>query len=209
MGFYPVALTGGAALANPVAVGQGGTGVAVTGGQLPWLPVDNGLLIANGDPWDAQASVIMVAGTQYLAKLTARTTTLISNLWFGLQVAGSGTSTGSFAGLISPAGAVLTSSADIDAQLTGATGPFSVPMTTPQTVTAGNFVWAVILQNLSVTQATLAKGVGGAGGGGLADVNLIAANYRFAVNGTLLSAITAITPSANQPTTLDWWVGGN
>jgi hypothetical protein len=190
MGFYPV-------------------GAVAGGSGIPWIPSDNNLLLANGDPWDAQASVIMAAGTQYLAKLTARTTTLISNLWFGLQVAGTGTSTGSFAGLISPAGAVLTSSADIDSQLTGATGAIEVPLTTPQTVLAGSFVWAAIVQNLSVTQATLAKGTGGAGGGGIVDVGLTAANYRFATNGTILSAITAITPSANQPTTLDWWVGGS
>jgi hypothetical protein len=190
MGFYPV-------------------GAVAGGSGIPWIPSDNNLLLANGDPWDAQASVIMAAGTQYLAKLTARTTTLISNLWFGLQVAGTGTSTGSFAGLISPAGAVLTSSADIDSQLTGATGAIEVPLTTPQTVLAGSFVWAAIVQNLSVTQATLAKGTGGAGGGGIVDVGLTAANYRFATNGTILSAITAITPSANQPTTLDWWVGAS
>jgi len=194
MGFYPV-------------------GAVAGGSGIPWIPSDNNLLLANGDPWDANSTITVSAGVQYLIKLSARQTTLISNLWFGLQTIGAGTSSGSFAGLISSSGSVLTSSSDIGSLLTGTPEAIEVALTTPQTVTAGTFVWAVFLSNLLVTQPTLAKGIGGSGGTSgappIPNAGLTAASYRFAQNGSGLSVITAITPSANAGTTGDIWVGAS
>jgi hypothetical protein len=183
---------------------------AFTGPGQVWQPSDNGLLIANSDPWDASGSAVLTAGTLYLSKLTARALLLLSTLWFGLQAAGAGASTGSFAGVYSSAGVLLSGSADIAAQLTGAAGGFSVPLTSPQQIPAGQFVWAAVLANLATTQPTLAKGIGGAGGGAITDINLTAAAFRFATNGTGLVALPgSITPAANASTPSDFWAGGS
>ena len=173
-----------------------------------WLPGDNALLLANGDPDTAGVnSSLLTAGTVYLAKLTARSPLTVTNLWFGLTVAGTLTSAGSFAGLYSSAGTLLSGSADIVTQLTGATGGISVPLTAPQAVAGGAFVWAALLVNLSVTQPTMSRGQGGS----LPDLNLTPAAFRFAVNGTGQTTLPAsFTPSANAGTGgINLWAGAN
>jgi hypothetical protein len=174
--------------------------------QLPWLPPDNTLLAANSDPLAAQQTALATAGTLYLMKITPRSTILISTVWLGMSVVGAGASTGSFVGVYSPAGTLLTGSADIAASLTGALGAISNAVTTPQTVLAGASVWIALLTNLAVTQPLLCKGLAGTAAS-LVNADLAAASFRFATNGTALSALPAsFTPSANAngPT---WWVG--
>jgi hypothetical protein len=206
MAFYPAIPTAGST-PLPIPVIDGGTGLSVTGSQLPWVPADNNLLTANGDPWQSQNTFLMIAGTVYLMKLTARSAFTVTNIWLGLQTAGSGTSTGCYVGLYSSTGSLLSGSSDIAASLTGTTGPISNPLTTPQAVAAGSSVWVAVLCNLGTTQATLYKSAGVAPG--LGNVNLIAANYRFAVNGTLQTSLPgSITPSSNAaPGGAQFWAG--
>jgi hypothetical protein len=172
-----------------------------------WTAADNNLLVANGEPdGDAVNSSALAAGTLYLSKLSIRNPVLISDLWFGLATAGTGTSTGSFAGLYSSSGALLSGSSDIASQLTGTAGGIEIPLTTPQLITSG-FVWAAIMSNLSSSQPLLSRGQGGS----LPNLNLTAANFRFAINGTLLSALPAsITPSSNAGTGgINLWAGAS
>lgn len=164
---------------------------------VPWLPADNGLLGANTDPIATGSTTTLIAGTVYLAKLPVRSATLITNIVWAMATTGAGASTGSFAGLISSAGALLSGSADIATQLTGATGLISCPLTTPQAVAGGAeaaWPWAVLVANLATTQPTLNRG-----NGTIAAVNggLGAAALRFAVNGTGQTTLGSITPSAN------------
>jgi hypothetical protein len=167
---------------------------AFTGPPAAWQESDNGLVAANMDPLLAQIAGITTAGTVYLVKLPLRGPVTITNLIWGMTVAGVGASTGSFSGLISPAGQLLTGSADIGALLTGAAGPVPVPMTTPQ-LCQPPFVWGTILTNLATTQPTLARGQAI---GGIPNVNLPNAQLRFAINGTGATVLPAsIVPTAN------------
>lgn len=175
----------------------------------PWLPGDNTLLASAGDPFNAQANTTTVAGTLYLMKVPARNSSLlITNIWLGLITVGAGASTGSFVGFYSSAGSLLSGSADIATSLTTTATAISNALTTPQTLAAGSFGWIALLVNLASTQPTLAKGVGGGGGAGVVNVNLTAANYRFASNGTGLTSLPAsITPASNTAVAQDWWWG--
>jgi hypothetical protein len=179
-----------------------------TAPSVPWLDSDNALLVANSDPWLPASSFVLIAGSVYLAKLIPRTTITIANLWFVLATSGSGASTGSFAGLYSAAGSLLSGSADQGAAFAAAAGPFSVPLTTPQLVNAGTFVWAAIISNLAVTQPGIQRAAAQASAGNL---NLSASLFRFAINGTALSALPAsITPASNVGTAGgNLWAGGN
>jgi len=163
----------------------------------PWLPSDNGLLAASGDPAEFAATIGVTGGTLYLAKIMVRAPFTISNLLFPVTTPGSGTSTGSFAGVYSPSGALIASSADCATQLTES-GANPIAMQAPVAVGSYSFVWAAILCNLSVTQATLARA-----GASSASTTMgaTAATFRFAINGTLLSSLPAsITPASNTAT---------
>jgi hypothetical protein len=167
----------------------------------PWLPADNALLGASEDLSSGMsASIILVAGTLYLVKLPFRAASTVTNIIWGLTVAGVGASTGSFTGLYNSAGTLLSGSADIASQLTGALGGITCPLTTPQSVQAGTFGWAAMLVNLATTQPTLLRaGGGGAGVQLMANFGLTAAVARFATNGTALAALPAsVTPASNN-----------
>ena len=168
-----------------------------------WSPADNGLLFG-ACPVDAvQTGTIMVAGTLYLVKLPARgriaaggNPLTLSTLWWGLWAAGTGASTGSFTGLYSSAGTLLTGSADIAAKLTGGTGPFSQNLTTAQAIAPGTFVWAALLANLASTQPTIWRS---ASSTTVPNMNLTAATYRYCTAGTGLTSLPgSITPSSNS-----------
>lgn len=174
-----------------------------TGPNTPWLPSDNGLLAAAGDPLDATAANALIAGSQYLFRITVRVPTLISSLWFLPSVAGVGASTGTFAGLLSPAGALLTTSADCAAALS-ATAPAQVAMGTPQLAQPGAPLIGALVVNQATSQVNLRCGVGATGGP--VNVGLTAANARYAINGTGLAAITAFAPGANNVAVFcPWW----
>jgi hypothetical protein len=171
----------------------------------PWLPGDNQLLVANGDPDDAVNTSLLTAGTVYLTKLTPRSPLLLSNLWFGLATVGVGASTGSFAGVYSAAGILLATSADIDTQLTGTTGGISIPLSAPQLIASS--VWAAIVANLATTQPTLSRGQGGS----LPNLNLTPATFRFGIAATGQTSLpSSINPAAISGSGgVNLWAGGN
>jgi hypothetical protein len=173
---------------------------------MPWVPGDNNLLVASGDPAAQTTANVAVAGTLYLIKLRARTAMTLSSLWFLMAVAGSGTSTGSFAGVYSLTGSRLTGSADIAAGFQ-ATAPPQCALSSPQPLAAGTDVWAAVLLNMPV-MPQLRSGVGNTGSP--VNVGLIPATARWATNGTGLSALpSSFTPSANNTTGLTFWCGAS
>src|SRR5271165_3977987 len=173
---------------------SGPTAGSITAGSYsqsaapPWLPSDNALLAATCDPFVLTNSLVLTAGTVYLAKLPIRSAITITNIWLGLITVGAGASTASFT--------------------TTAQG-ISNALTTPQAVAAGSFVWVTVLANLATTQPALVRGIGGSPGATLfQNVNLTAATARFATNGTVLTALPAsITPASNAQTSGGLWVG--
>jgi hypothetical protein len=180
MGFYPFA----AAAVSPV----------------PWLPADNSLLAAAGDPVLFNAGFLTIAGTVYLSKIPVRNPTLASNVWAVATVAGVGASTGSFGGLYSSAGALLSGSADAGGLVLGA-GAVEIPLSTPQQLAAG-FVWAAFLFNLATTQPTLARS------SAFGNVGLSAALSRFAVPVTGQTSLPgSFSPGSLTPEAATFWAG--
>lgn len=173
-----------------------------------WTPADSNLLLATGDPMALTSTAITIAGTLYLMKLPVRYLVKISSLWFLVTTIGAGTSTTSFVGLYSSAGALLSGSSDISTPLK-TLAPAQCNLTTPQTLAGGTFVWAALLTNLGTTQPTLLKGLTATGN--LPNVGLTAASYRWAINGTGLSALPGtITPASNSSTNmLTFWAGAS
>jgi hypothetical protein len=228
MTFYPVNLVGNAALSNPVTVAQGGTGltsspitVALGGtgattaaaaiGDLGynglWLPGDQGsALAASGEPENATGTFLSIAGTVYLRKVLVRSAFTATNVLLITTTAGSGTSTGSFVGLYSSAGTLLSGSSDLVTPFTAAAGGQTCALTTPQALAAGTFVWVAVLANLSVTQPTFARpNVANTP----SNAFLTAATFRTAINGTSVTALpSSITPGSNtQTNAAPIWVG--
>jgi len=176
--------------------GGGNTGwVAPPALQAPWVPSDNLLLAASQDPKTVgNSSQILSAGALYLIKLNIRQNMTLSKTWWYVSTAGSGTSTGTYSGLYSSAGSLLTGSADAATALSTA-GAASISLSAPQTLAAGTFVWAGILSNLSGTQPTLTRTATLIGP---VNFGLSLSAAQACVNGTGLTALPgSITPSAN------------
>jgi len=166
-----------------------------------WIPAMNNLLGANGQLDAGIASNAAVTkGAVTLLKLPIWQPGTITSLWLGLEAAGSGTSSGSYVGLYSSAGVLLTGSADQVTNFTAAApAPIQCTLGTAQSVQPG-FVWALILSNLSSSQPAFFR-YGGTGGAVMGNLNLTAANYRFAANGTGVTVPPGtINPASNTTT---------
>lgn len=178
--------------------------------DTPWIPPDDAFLAANYDPAVAAAGSQVVAGTLYLMRLNPRQGITVTNLWFGLSISASGTSTGTFVGLYSSAGVLLSGSADMAGASGFGTGKEAAKcaLTTPQVVGAGSVVYAAMLINVGTTLPTIYRAIGDQAFAAFSDY-LPAAGLRFAVNGTSLTALPAtLTMANNTPTgARTWWVG--
>ena len=111
---------------------------------------DHGLLAWTYDIDAAAQNFVAVAGTVYLTKLYVRYAFTATNIWFSTGTAGVGASTGSFVGLYSSAGSLLSGSADLGTAIFA--GNHEQALTTPQALTAGTFVWVAIVVNQASTQ---------------------------------------------------------
>ena len=165
---------------------------------IPWDAADSGLLTASGEVSQFASTFALTAGTIVLAKMPVRTPILVTSLLLSMTVAGSGGSTGSFAGYYSPTGQLLATSADIAAALTGATGVLTIPMAGGPQVVQPPFIWAAVVTNLATTQPTLTRN------GGAVAVALFgntAATMRYATNATGQTSLPAtISLAANVGT---------
>lgn len=188
----------------------GAAGKAADAGHVhaenaPWIPADNNLLAATDALSAVDATVQPVAGTLYLIKVPVRAAATFSNIWTVVGTAGVGTSTGSFIGFYSPAGTLLTGSSDIGTLLTTGFAARELPVTTPQAVTTGTFVWIGFVINMPTMPFLRQLNNGTV----VANVGLTAASYRFCTAGTGLTALPgSITPASNTaPTISPFWFG--
>jgi len=172
--------------------------------NAPWLASDSGLLLFNMYPESAAGSALAIAGTLYLLRINARAPITVSNVWFYVTAGGTGASSGSYVGLYSSSGTLLSGSSDIGSTLTSS-GKQGGALTTPQTLTAGSFYWCAFLVNLASTQPTLARSA--VASAGLPNIGLTAASYRMGVNGTGLTSLpSSVTPSSNSLTGANFYL---
>lgn len=170
---------------------------------VPWLPPDNNLVAACDSPGAVAGTFTLAKGTQYLIKVPVRAACQVSSVWTIIATAGTGTSTGTFMGLMTPAGSVITTSADCVTQFTAANSQQVQFGTTVSLDPASTpFVWVPILSNLATAQPTFRQV--GTQTSSIPNVALTAANYRAASNGTGLSVLTAVTPASNSVSDLVW-----
>jgi hypothetical protein len=166
-------------------------------GTVPWLPADDGFLGANSDPETASGGGLLTVGTAYLARMPLRVTQTITNLWFCMTLAGTGTANG-FSGMwiVSGAtGAVLAQSADQTAAFTGATGWLKIPMAAATAIPAGTFPYAVLLCNLLTTQPTALRQLNTVNDAPQAVPSL--AGARWAQQAAFGAAVGAVTLASN------------
>lgn len=188
----------------------GAAGKAADSGHVhpsgDWLPGDNGLQIANFAPASLTPNGgAVAAGVLHLLKLQIRQGLTLSKLWFLIGGAASGSSTGSFAGLYSSSGSLLTGSSDIGPGLTSQ-GPLPVTLTTPQNLAGGSFVWAALLANMSGGTPFMPQSW--AANTALLNLGLTPAAAQFASYGTGQTALPAsFTPAALTVPGIAWWVG--
>jgi hypothetical protein len=172
-----------------------------------WLPGDDGFLVASFDPAAASGTANLTAGTVYLLRLNIRKAITATNICIGLSAAGNNTggSAGTFVGLYSSGGTLLSGSSDVATSLV-TTGLKSLALTTPQSLTAGTYVWATILVNLGTTQPQLGQANLATTSWG--SLGQSASNFRWAVNNTSQTTLpNSITPGSNvQTNTHALWV---
>jgi hypothetical protein len=171
-----------------------------------WNAADGGLLAQNFDPTGAPSTIALTAGTVYLSRINIRAGMTVNNVWYAINTVGAGASTGCFVGLYNSAGTLLSASADQGAVFAGTTGPKSAALGAAQTLAAGTFVWAAMLCNLATTQVAPARSAANTVN---ANVNLAAAQLRFATNATVQTTLPAtITPASNvSPGSINLWMG--
>jgi hypothetical protein len=189
----------------PLPASQGGTGSA--NGVPFWIPGDDGFLGANSEAGTASGGGLLTAGTLYLARLNIRAATTITNLFFCVSTVGVGASTGSFVGLYSAAGTLLTGSADVGGTFAGTTGWKSQALTSPQAFAAGAAPYAAVLCNLATTQVTLLRQDNSANAISQAVVNPATQRWgSFAAQGTALPAsVTMSAMAASAFTNMFAW----
>lgn len=158
-------------------------------------PSDHGLISWSTDPAHASTTTNTVSGTLYLAAVFIRASATTTKIWWIHTTAGVTPTAGqNFAGLYSSTGTLL-ASVGIDTQA-GANGVQSATITS--TALNPGFYWVGLLFN-AATAPIAAR----AGGQSVAanNMNLTPATYRYATNGTGLTAMPAsITPSSNSLT---------
>lgn len=168
-------------------------------------PSDHGLIAWTGDPASSTTSgSVGVNGTLYLARVFIRAAATVSKIWWINSAAGATATAGqNWVGLIKSDGTVLSTGSIDSVAVTN--GPQSGTLAIAQPVSAGAY-WAALLIN-ATTPPTIARAAGLSSAGN--NVNLTAVNYRYAVNGTGLTAIPAsITPSSNTLTgAFALWMG--
>ena len=205
-GTYPNPVAGGStaatfAVANAETVGGAlaVTGVLTAGGMAvpaaEFEPGDHGFLAWAYDPTLTVNQTAAANGTLYLAKIVLRYPQTITNLNVGVAAAAvAPVANQNYLALYDSSGVrqAVTAAGTVDAK-TLSTGLLTQAVVTPYAAAAG-FYWIAALFNA----ATPCQLVRATGFSSTPNSGLTAANLRWAVNGTALTATpSSITPASN------------
>jgi hypothetical protein len=170
---------------------------------------DYSVIAWNYDPVGIQGTTTLTNGTLHLVRVKLRFATTITNLLVSVGTAGITPTAGqSFLGLYNAAGTLVATTADAGTALTG-TSLISVPLTAPYVAVAGEY-WVAVMVNFAT--APLLARASNQNIFGTFSLGATAANRRFAINGTALTALPgSITPASNATATTGqtYWVGCN
>jgi hypothetical protein len=164
------------------------------------MPADHDMVSWSYKPELAVTTLTPVLGTVYLTALPVRTATTVSKLWFLMGAAATTPTAGqSWAGLISPAGTML-STASLDSIITSGNAAKSATLAAPQAVSPGMY-WGALLFNAAAAPVVYKTNSPFLG---FANVNQSAASGRYSINGTGRTTLTNIDPSANTAGQTVW-----
>lgn len=169
---------------------------------LPWDAPDAGWLYQAFDMAACSGTSSMTSGTLYLTRVNIREACTITSLVWSQNNSASGITAGqNFIGLYSSAGTLLGQAA-LDSPM-ASSGAHALAMSGGPVAVAAGYVWVAMLVNATTTPS-LFRGLSTAGN---SNIGLTAAQSRWAVNGTGLTALpSSITPSSNSSSgTISAW----
>lgn len=156
----PFQTVSGVGTSNQLLTSNGGGALPSwqTPAYSPWTPANSSLVVANFDSMSATSTFTLSAGNLYLARVPISSALTWTNVILIPNIAGTGTSTGSYVGLYNAAnGNLLSQSADCGTIFTAGTNWMTIPLGTAQTLSAGSAVLVGVLCNLSSSQVGLYK----------------------------------------------------
>jgi hypothetical protein len=158
-------------------------------------PRDHGLMAWAYDPMAAINSTVLTNGTVYLVRVPIASGGSATKVyWHVATIAVTPTASQNYVGVYDSTGARLATT-NVDADITS-TGLKTTTIASTG-LTTGAAYWLAFVFN-SATPPALARTSGLAGAGGLINVGLTAATYRFATDGTGQTSLPAsFTPSSN------------
>jgi hypothetical protein len=168
-------------------------------------PSTNALIAWTHDPVLAYNSTLLTNGTVYLSAVYAQRAVSVTKLHWWVTTAGATPTAGqNEVGLYNSSGTRLAAT-NVDADISS-TGMKSTTITS-QALTAGSFYWVAMVFN-AATAPTVARSTAATQLSSAVNLNLTAATFRFATNGTSQTALpSSITPSSNTaPTFGGPWV---
>lgn len=182
----------------------------INGTNVPgnvYAPDDfSGIIAWDFDPVHIQGGTAPVNGTVYLMRIKLRYAATITNLLASItNISITPTAGQTFMGLYTSAGTQVGVTADLSAATLTA-GFLTAPMTAPYAATAGEY-WVALVHN-AATPAQFAR-ASASSLGSTFTLNSTAANRRFAVNGTLATALPASFSPASNGFGLTYWVSVN
>lgn len=163
-------------------------------------PYDHGFKAWAFDPALSDATANPADGAIMLAAVYPLESFTATRIWWYISTAGSGLDAGqNFVGLYDSTGTRLAAvGVDTEAAGTGAQNT-----TISVAVTAGQLYWVAFLFN-GTTRPAMPRAGEATGGAALSNINLTAANMRFAQNGTGTSLPSTITPASNTAGSSYW-----
>jgi hypothetical protein len=164
--------------------------------------------------WAYDPNIAALSGAQItrgvlqLVKIPVPVTISATNIVCGATLASTGGTSGqNFAALYDFTGARLGVTAD-QTTAWGTAGMYTMAITGGPISVAGGpgvFIWGALLANAGTSSASFYKGSGVTA---LLNFGLTAATYRFAQNGSALTALpSTITPASNTQNTNGFWMG--